>query len=236
VQPIRESVEAVDEFGPFEPHLLEHLQARADQVRALVPECVGISLASQEHGVSFTVVATDEEIAALDGIQYVDDGPCVQAVRVEQVLEYQHDMLEEAGWHLFAQATAAVSIRSTLTLPIVAEQGVIGSVNLYASSPGAFTGHHEGIAEVFGAWAPGAVTNADLGFSTRRTSERAPQLLLEETHIQVAIGLLVSACGVTAEVALEQLVDAARRAGVSEAAVADRLIAGGARAAQHLDD
>jgi hypothetical protein len=33
----------------------------------LVPDLAGISVASREHGLTFTLVATDEEIAALDG-------------------------------------------------------------------------------------------------------------------------------------------------------------------------
>jgi hypothetical protein len=92
VEPIPETSEAVDEFGPFDAadgDLLQVLLSRAELVRELVPECVGISLASLEHGVSFTVVATDEEIAALDGVQYADDGPCLEATRAQRVLEFR---------------------------------------------------------------------------------------------------------------------------------------------------
>ena len=239
VDPIPESVEAVEEFGPFEPELLQDLQDRSRQVQDLVPECVGVSLASQEHGMTVTVVATDEEIAALDGVQYVDDGPCVDAMRLQDpsdAQEYQHDMFEEAGWQLFAQATAASSIASTLTLPIVSGERVVGSVNLYATTARAFAGHHEEIAQIFGAWAPGAVTNADLDFSTRRTSQQAPQVLYEETRIQVAVGLLATANAISVETAVAQLSDAARRAGVSEAAIAEKLISGVRDADPRLDD
>jgi GAF domain-containing protein len=239
VDPIPESVEAVEEFGPFEPELLQDLQDRARQVQDLVPDCVGVSVASQEHGMTVTVVATDAEIAALDGVQYVDHGPCVDAMRLQDpqdAQEYQHDMFEEAGWQLFAQATAASSIASTLTLPIVSGERVVGSVNLYAATARAFAGHHEEIAQIFGAWAPGAVTNADLDFSTRRTSQQAPQVLYEETRIQVAVGLLAAANAISVETAVAQLSDAARRAGVSEAAIAEKLISGVRDADPRLDD
>ncbi len=229
MEPIPESSEAVDEYGPFEPDLLENLRDRASQVRDLVPDCVGLSLASREHGVSFTVVATDEEIAALDGAQYLGSGPCVASVEAAQVLEYTDESpLEESSWQMFAMATAAAGIRSTLTLPLVAEtEGeVLGSVNLYAAAPHSFDGHHEAIAHIFGAWAPGAVANADLGFSTRRTAEQAPELLYAEIRVEVAVGLLVEAEGISVTAAREQLRQAARRAGVDELTLAQRVIAG----------
>ena len=237
MEPIPETAEVVDEFGPFEVNLLEDLTDRARQVRDIVPDCVGLSLASAEHGVSFTVVATDDEIAALDGAQYLDSGPCVDSVKAERVLEYTTgDLLEESSWQLFAQATAAAGIRSTLTLPVLEEGQVVGSVNLYAARPDSFTGQHEAIAEIFNAWAPGAVANADLEFSTRRTAEQAPRLLLEETRIQVALGILVDSQDVTVETAQETLSQAARRGGISEAALAERLIAGVAYAERELEE
>ncbi|MCW2833713.1 MAG: hypothetical protein JWN68_1666 [Nocardioides sp.] len=237
MEPIPETSEAVDEFGPFETDLLERLQDKSHQVRELVPACVGISLASREHGVSFTVVATDEEIAELDGAQYLDSGPCVESVRAEQVLEYSgDDFMQESSWQVFALSTAAAGIASTLTLPILKEAQVVGSVNLYAASPDAFTGHHEAIAGIFDAWAPGAVANADLGFASRSTAQQAPQILHAETRIQVARGVLVDTQGISVDAAEEQLAQAARRAGVSEAALAERIISGVAYAEREQEE
>lgn len=237
MEPIPETSEAVSEFGPFEIDLIQHLKDKASQVRDIVPDCVGISLASREHGVSFTLVATDEEIAALDGVQYLDGGPCVDGVKEVRVMEYRdEEVLGEESWQLFAQATAAAAISSTLTLPILNESRVVGSVNLYATTPRAFSGHHEEVAEIFDAWAPGAVANADLSFSTRRTAEKAPRLLYEDMRIQVALGILMSSRNIGLEVAREQLHEAARRAGVSQAALSERLIAGVAHGEHDLGD
>lgn len=226
MEPIPETAEAVTEFGPFgDGDVLDLLRDRSEQVRELVPDCIGISVASMEHGVSFTVVATDEEIASLDGVQYLDGGPCVDGVRAERVLGYtDEDLLEEEDWLLFAQATAAAGVASTLTLPIVAEAEVVGSVNLYASGPRAFAGRHEAIADIFEAWAPGAVANADLSFSTRGTAEQAPRVLREDMLIQVAVGILMGLQDIGFDTALEQLHDAARRAGVTAPALADLVV------------
>jgi GAF domain-containing protein len=221
VEPIPETVEAIDEYGPFgsdDGDLIADLRERSRRVQDLVPDCIGLSVASQEHGVTFTLVADRADVAVLDAVQYLADGPCVTAV------EQQHeapagfelgDLLDEEAWRLFARASAAKGVRSTLTLPILAERRVVGSVNLYGGSGGAFAGHHEELADLFDAWAPGAVTNADLSFTTLSEARRAPQLLKDEVTVQVAVGILVAREGMAAEVAERNLRDASVRAGVS---------------------
>lgn len=228
MEPIPETVEAVEAFGPFTidgPDMIDELRWSSEMVRQLVPECIGITLSSTKDGVSFTLASSDDDVAVLDAIQYTVGGPCVEAVAAEQVLTYtQEDFLSEAGWQLFARATAAASIASTLTLPIVVGDMVTGSINLYATTRDAFAGHHAEIAEIFGAWAPGAVTNADLSFSTRTVSEQAPLVLREQVRIQVAVGVLMSDQGLDVETARARLYDAAHRAGVTVIMVAEQLV------------
>ena len=228
MEPIPETEAVVEEYGPFTTgylDLVEELKGSSERVREIVPECIGITMTSTEDGVSFTLVSSDEEVAVLDAIQYTVGGPCVESVAAEQVLAYtQKDFLGEAGWQLFAQATASASIASTLTLPIVVDGLVGGSINLYATTSDAFDGRHEQIADIFGAWAPGAVTNADLTFSTRTVAEQAPLVLREQVRIQVALGILMKDQGLNAEAARVRLYDAAHRAGVTVAMVAEELV------------
>ncbi len=227
MDPIPQTSEAIEEFGPFAEgeDLLARLTEMSRRVREIVPDCVGLSLASRQHGVTFTLVASDSFIAALDGLQYLDDGPCVTAVDEERVVQFPDEkILGEEAWQLFSRGTAAASVASTLTLPLVVGDEVKGSVNLYAASADAFTGKHEEIAEAVGGWAPGAVANADLTFSTRRTAQDAPRLLFEEMRLQVAIGILVGTWGISVEAATERLRDAAVRAGIDETAMARIII------------
>lgn len=227
MEPIPETYEAVEEFGPFaaeDRDLVEELKRSSERVREIVPECIGMTMSSTEDGISFTLVSSDEDVAVLDAIQYTVGGPCAESVRAERVLAYtREDFLGEARWQLFAQATAAASIASTLTLPIVGDGTVVGSINLYATTRDAFAGRHEQIADIFGAWAPGAVTNADLTFSTRAVAQQAPLLLREQVVIQVALGILIEDQGLDVETARARLYDAARRAGVTVAMVAEEL-------------
>lgn len=228
MEPIPETTEAVEEFGPFVHNgdLVEGLQKQADAIREIVPDCVGLSVAAIEHGVTFTLVATDEEIAALDAVQYLTSGPCVEGVEAQRVIEFSpdHDLTDELGWQTFAQATAAASVASTLTLPILDGETVVGSVNLYGASTNAFEGHHEDIARIFDAWAPGAVTNADLGFTTRQVAELAPSLLREEYRIEVAAGIVATREHLDLDTARLHLLDAAKRAAVPLAKLVETLI------------
>jgi transcriptional regulator with GAF, ATPase, and Fis domain len=227
VEPIPETREAVEEFGPFtdDEDLLEELIRKGERVRAIVPTCVGLSLALKQNGVTFTLVASAEEIAALDALQYLEGGPCVEAAENQQAMAFRaSDPLDERQWQLFAQGTAATGVACTLSLPILADGHVAGTVNLYAAPDDAFTDHHNELAAVFDAWAPGAVTNADLSFSTRQTAEQAPQRLREDVQLEVAAGVIASRSGVGLETAREQLRAAARRAGLSEARLAEAII------------
>ncbi|WP_363321260.1 GAF domain-containing protein [Nocardioides sp.] len=98
---------------------------------------MGLSLASLEHGVTFTLVATRDDVAALDGIQYLFGGPCVDAAHTGEVMTFERGdtVLDEHGWQQFARATAAHAISSTLALPISEGERVVGTVNLYAHQP-----------------------------------------------------------------------------------------------------
>jgi GAF domain-containing protein len=227
MEPIPETAAAIEELGPFASGgLLDPLLEQSRLVQALVPDCVGLSLASIKDGVTLTLVATSEEIAALDGVQYVFGGPCVDGAKADEVLEYTDgDVLDERRWQHFATATSAAAVASTLTLPVLADGVVVGSVNLYAASRDAFDGRHAAIAQIFEAWAPGAVTNADLSFDSRRIAEQASERLEEAIGVDIAVGLISASRDIDLDAAREQLRDAALRAGISEAALAQSIIA-----------
>jgi GAF domain-containing protein len=228
LEPIPESIEALDELDPSgdTDDLLAHLQQLANRAQALVPDLVGVSVARFDRGLTFTLVATAEEVAVLDAIQYAAGGPCVDAGHEGQVREFHNDdVLSETQWQMFAAATAARAVRSTLTLPLVGpDGGAVGTVNLYAGSVRAFGGHHEEMADLFGAWAAGAVANADLSFMTRRTAQEAPGRVREAVIIDTAVGILAANQDVDVETAERRLRTAAQQAGVSVAQLAADIV------------
>jgi GAF domain-containing protein len=227
MEPIPETLEALSELDPHVdgPTLLDQLTSTADRAKHVAPGLVGVSIASREHDLTFTLIATDAEIRALDAVQYLASGPCVDAIALGQgIATSPEGLINESLWRDFARAGAAVGVNSTLTLPIIRAGKVFATVNLYGHAADTFEGRHEDLAAVFGAWAPGAVANADLTFSTRTAAERAPVHLQETAVIDTATGLLAAQRGLTVLDARRQLDDAARRAGVPVARLAKVVI------------
>jgi GAF domain-containing protein len=217
MEPIPETLEALAELDAFidDGALLDELRRRTELARRVAPGLVGASVAYRDHGVTFTLVATSEEIAALDGVQYLASGPCVDAISDgDGRSTTSDDLFDEPRWQAFARATAAAGVRSTLTFPVLDGSEVIGTVNLYGRDHDTFVGRHRALARAFAAFAPGVVTNADLPFSTRRAAERAPEQLRDERTVDTAIGIVAGSDGVSLDTARARLADAARRAGV----------------------
>src|SRR5690348_16435882 len=107
MDPIPETAEALGELDSEHDAgiRLRRLQELAAQARAHVPDLVGVSIARLEHEITFTLVATDAEVAVLDAVQYVDGGPCVDGAHTEEIHEFaQDDVLDEERWRLFAEA------------------------------------------------------------------------------------------------------------------------------------
>jgi hypothetical protein len=96
VEPIPETARAIADFGPFvieDEDLLRELLGRAHQVQELVRQCLGVSMASNGDRVTFTLVATANEIALLGALQYVGGGCPASTPQAERVLAYEQGEL-----------------------------------------------------------------------------------------------------------------------------------------------
>ena len=227
LEPIPETREALAELVAVEdPEMDEVLARMARRAQAIVPELVGLSVGMVEEGLTFTLVASNSALASLDAAQYLDDGPCVEAVgqAPREIATDIEDLLDEGRWRLFAEASAAAGIASTLSMPILRDDKVIGGVNLYASTPDAFTGRHERLALALDTDPATAITNADLSFSTRLRAVEAPSRIRDTAIIDTAVGVLSAVLGIALDVARERLRRAAAQAGIQEAFLARVLL------------
>ncbi len=218
MEPIPETREVLEEFiSQGDPEVGVALLRMGRRAKQIVPDCVGLSLALLEDGLTFTLVATSDEIAALDAVQYLDGGPCVAGAHQDEAIASDDtEVTDEDKWRLYSQATAAAGVASTLTLPLHRGERVIGTINLYAASPDAFEGHTEELATALGASAEDAVANADLSFRTRLEAAEAPTRLADQDDIDIAVGIISASQGVDIPTAEERLRQAAARAGITE--------------------
>jgi GAF domain-containing protein len=234
MEPIPESaavLAALEAAGGQE--LSDHVREVARLVRTVVPQCTGMSLSLLADRLTLTLIATDAQVAALDAVQYLQGGPCVDALANDDVVRTDDlsGRLDEEAWRVFATAGAATGVLSTLSFPIRDDEGrVLGGVNLYALAAHAFTGHESRLAQMLGGWAGDTMANADLTFSTRAAAEQGPEELADRDVVAQATGMLTVLDDVSTDEARERLAGAAARAGVRVQDLARTIIAGSGRA------
>lgn len=226
MEPLPETVAAVQRLAEYgDTDIAVELFRIGREVQEVVPEVVGVSLTLPADEFTFTLVATSEEVQQMDAAQYLDEGPCVDAIHSGDTIETDvSQLLDENKWLMFARASAANGIESTLSLPIVRKGRAIACVNLYASSPDGFVGHHEELAAICRGWAPGAVANADLAFRTRLEAAATPQRMDDQDVVDQAIGMLAATLRMEVADAAERLRQAAIRAGITESQAAKTII------------
>jgi GAF domain-containing protein len=217
-----EALRALERYG--DDAVSQELGSLGRSAREVIPELVGLSLCLVEEALTFTLVA-EAELSRVDAMQYLEDGPCVTAVREGRVVPFTvDDVLDEDRWALFARASAAAGVRSSLSLPVIHDDVTVAGINLYASAPQAFEGHHDELAAALGGWSPGAVANADLPFRTRLEAAAAPVRIHEQDVVAQAVGALAGTRHVTPATALVLLQNAASRAGLTVYQVAQTFV------------
>jgi GAF domain-containing protein len=92
-----------------------------------------------------------------------------------------------------------------LSLPLLAEDRIIGAMNVYARPKDAFGERAERIGQLFAAPAAIAVRNAQILAQTRRLAENLQAAMTNRAVIDQAVGILMSRGGITAEDAFARL-------------------------------
>lgn len=226
LEPIPATVEAFDLLRDGGDGIEADVRRLAEEVRALVPDAVGLSLSFREPEVTFTLASSSPELAALDAVQYLEDGPCLEAVREGETLEVREadEALDEGRWSAFARASAHLGIRSSLSVPVRLEGEVVGGLNVYAATAEAFVGHVDEVAALVQSGVAEAVRDADLSFSTRDRAERSVRTLENQITVDVAAGMLAEREQISVDEAVARLEQAATQAGVPLARLAVLLI------------
>lgn len=100
----------------------------------------GVTLRDSGARVS-TPAATDDLVIAADEAQYeLSEGPCLDAIWVEDHYTIT-DMTTETRWPRWAPRAAALGICSALSVRISTPGDVFGALNLYSTAPADRSGH-----------------------------------------------------------------------------------------------
>ncbi len=216
LQFMQRTKEALNEYVSLtDPDLEGSLMSMGGWAARIIPECVGLSLTLFDEDLTFALVAPTMEPADYEAGPGSDDGPSLPSTPGDWLTQAACEPLDEERWAQMARVQSAAGVASSLSMPVLDHGRVVGGINVYASSPDAFCGHHDELAAALGASANGAVTNADLGFDSRRRAEDAPRQLREEQVLDVGIGILAGQLGLDLEAARSRLHESAAQAGVT---------------------
>jgi GAF domain-containing protein len=220
LEPIAESLDALRQLSSTgEGDLVEEVAIRAIEIVRAVPDCVAMSITLLDDDLTFTFVSTSLAARVVDAAQYVDGGPCVEAVESGERVRVD-DLMDEGRWQLAAQAGAAHGVMSSLSMPLRHRGDIVGSVNMYGSTLGAFDEAAESLANLFGAAVEEAVANFDTSMRSRERSLDAPRRLRAQSVLNQAIGILSVRKAIPTGQAHHDLIEAAERAGIDVAALA----------------
>ena len=174
--------------------LLPLLQRVADLAVDQLDGCdmAGVTLVQGEKPT--TVVFTEDEAPEIDRAQYATGrGPCVEAYRTGEILRID-DTLADDRWPEFAAAAAAHGVRSTLSLPLLTGDSILGALNLYSRATSVFDGNEQ-IVAVFVAHAATSLANSHDYWAAQMLSEQLQEALESRAVIEQAKGILIAERG-----------------------------------------
>lgn len=209
--PTAESLAALTRFMVGDARLEEILaQVTELAMRAIPPASMaGITMMAGDRVA--TRYFTDDQVLEIDQAQYdVGDGPCLEAFRTRQVVKID-STLDDDRWPAFCQAAARHGVRSTVSLPLVAGEGSLGALNLYAPQVSAFTAEHAEDASAFAVQAGVVLANVQAYWDAYDRGHHLAIAMESRGVIDQAKGVLMAQSGVDAHEAFDMLSRASQR-------------------------
>ena len=166
-------------------------------------EGAGVTLMQQDRPDQRVASATF--VAEVDAVQYrLGQGPCITAASTGRTIRVD-SLGGDKRWPPFGSAVARMNVHSSLSLPLVTAEGVVGTINIYAHAKRSFDDRSTELGEAFSVSAAVAVQNARLIAQSQRLAEQLQEALLSRSGIDQAIGILMSRSGSSADEAFARL-------------------------------
>jgi GAF domain-containing protein len=170
----------------------ELLQGVAElSVRAIEPVATcGITLAQDDRVI--TAASADALACQLDEQQYEHDtGPCLQSLASGEVVEAV-DLATENRWGAYPTIAMAHGILAILSTPLIVDGKPVGVLNLYASTPRAFSAVDRQLAGLLAGQAAIAITAALRHYDEVTLADHLRLALSSRSVIDQAIGIVMA--------------------------------------------
>ena len=103
-----------------------------------IPGADGAGLTLIEPGRADTIVKSAPFVEQVDDIQYgIGEGPCISAAATGQTVR-SGSLGGDPRWPRFGPRVGRLGVHSVLSLPLLAGDGVVGAMNVYAHAKDAF--------------------------------------------------------------------------------------------------
>ena len=183
----------------------EFLQQLAHLATTMLPDELSCGITMRRDHRPITVASSDLRASQVDEIQYqYDNGPCLASLDTGETVLID-DLTTDQRWNGYQVPALAHGIRSSISLPLGAEQKVIGALNLYATRPGAFGRREQAIATRFADEASRALTLAVRLAERAEMSQNLQHALASRAVIDQALGIIMCQNRCTADEAFDIL-------------------------------
>jgi GAF domain-containing protein len=222
--PLAESIAVLSRYFVGTVTLQDTLHQVAELTERAIGPAAFVGVTLPVEGRERTAVFTDPASPEIDQAQYdTGEGPCLTAMDEGRVLAVESTN-EEGPWPAFRRTAVDHGIGSTLSLPLIVDERVVGAMNLYARSEHAFAPEDRDASLQFAAQAAVVLANTQAYWDAHELSARLGEAMTSRAVIEQAKGILMGARGCGPDAAFGMLVEDARREKVNVREMARRIV------------
>jgi GAF domain-containing protein len=173
--------------------------------RETVPGSTGAGVSILDERRRRSAGSTDARVRQADSLQYeLDEGPCLAAAAGRELVRID-DLADDPRWPRWGAAVAPLGLRAAMSAPLVAGDGSMGAIKVYAEQPRTFDSHSEQLLTLFSAQAAILVANVQTHERAKRLSEGMRQAFRGRDAVSVAKGILMGRHSVDEDTAFTML-------------------------------
>jgi GAF domain-containing protein len=178
--------------------------------------------------------ATTPVVEEIDLMQYemLNEGPCISCMQIRRAV-VSGSLGADKRWPRFGARVARLGVASALALPLLIDDQVVGSINVYARGKDVFGEHAVRLGSAFAQPAAVSVFNTQLLVAAQERAAHLQRAMVTRTVIDQAIGIIRARTGGTAEDAFNRLKRISQAENIRLAIVAEKIVDESVRRAQN---
>jgi GAF domain-containing protein len=189
---VQSHVDRVQHLLVSETSDLARLGAVAELLHRSVAGCDAASVALLVEDAALTGATTSHVALEADLVQYsCAEGPCLSAVEEGRAIRIDVLRDDDRFTH-FAAGALAVGVESVWSIPLAADDLVVGSFNLYSRTPGAFAERRADDVEPLASYAAEVIVGSAFYGASVDAVEQIVEAAEEATLVELAIGRMVA--------------------------------------------